>query len=385
MKNYLLLASTVAILLVSCEHEDYADQLPGVPVFSITGLRNGQPFSLAAGKSGLIQTANLERNKYGVLEWSSSFVDAGCVTCEPVFRLTINDADGMTYENSANSNILANGELSFASAPSDSGFTTCSFALVYPGGNANFQQVDYHINNGPPVNDFPVTLDPGINIVEVDFDLDDEGNNQQYSIRQTIFAGSHSKLSEPFRFRYEENEDENLDHLHLFIPQQFQGGLRADGWETSEGNFNPGDVSIPLTDEGFIRLNFYNDEINQHGYYEISWVNEPEIFEYEEEDDNENTIKTAPAIQATWQTGELNHEKVFIEYYYNGKHYTSVNPNQTAIFTIAANHQYSSTDASAPNRQIEANFSITLYEVGNAQNTIELTGCKGTFGFFIPQ
>ena len=62
MKNYLLFL-VGAVLLASCEHEDYADPIPGVPVFGISGLRDGQPFSLAAGDGGLREVCNLHAQR----------------------------------------------------------------------------------------------------------------------------------------------------------------------------------------------------------------------------------------------------------------------------------------------------------------------------------
>lgn len=384
MKN-LFLFLLIVVALASCEHKDYVDPIEGTPAFSVGGLRNGQAFTLAAGENGLIQTTNVERNKYGVLEWTSSFVQAGCDTCEAAFKLTINDVEGMTYENSSNSIILDAGELAFASAPSDSGFTNCSFDLVDPMGDNDLEEIDFHINGGPQINAFPVTLEPGINIVDADFSLEENTNNPQYTITQTILAGSHHKLSAPFRFRFEEGDNGEADHLHLYAPLPQPGGLRADSWETSEGNFTLGNISFTLADEGFIRLNFYNDEINQVGFYEISWTTEPEIFEYDEEEDNYNMIITAPAIQTTWETGEHNHGKIFIDYRYNGKHYTSVNPAQNAVLSILEKQAYSTTDTNGPNVKLQTSFSVTLYEVGNPQNTLELSNCNGTFGFTVPK
>jgi hypothetical protein len=62
-----------------------------------------------------------------------------------------------------------------------------------------------------------------------------------------------------------------------------------------------------------------------------------------------------------------------------------VNPQQNATLSLISNQSYSSSDGSGLNRQVEASFSITLYEVGNPENTLELTNCKGTFGFAVPQ
>lgn len=385
MKNYLLPLAGL-LLLASCEHEDYADPITGVPVFSISGLRNGQPFSLAAGDGGLIQTTNLERNKYGVLEWASSFVQANCSDCTPVFKLTINDREDMSYANSANSTILNPGAISFANAPSDSGFTNCSFALVYPGGDNDLQNIHYHVN-GSVENDFPITLNQGINIIEADFDFDEENQTPEYKITQTVYAGGHHKLSAPFRFRYD-NASNGPDHLHLYFPLPQPGGLRADSWEwgnSSESNTSESsELNISLNDLNFIRLHFHNDEINLYGYYEITWNGDAEVWESEDEESN-GSILIAPSIQTTWATGELNFEKIFIDYYYNDKHYTSVNPQQNATFTVMGNSPHNSEDGSDLNRQIEATFSITLYEVGNPQNILELTNCRGKFGFAVPQ
>jgi|GEM_PF-6872779 len=385
MKNYLLFLVGL-VLLASCEHEDYADPIPGVPVFSISGLRDGQPFSLAAGDGGLIQTTNVERNKYGVLEWTSNFVQANCVECEPVFKMTINDREDMSFANSANSTILNPGLLSFASASSDSGFTTCSFALVYPGGDDDLQNVHYHVN-GSEEDVFPITLNQGINHVEADFDFDEENETPEYKITQTVYAGGHYKLSAPFRFRHGENGNDT-EHLHLYFPLPQPGGLRAESWEwgNSFGSNTSlsSDINVTLADLTFIRLNFHNDENHLDGFYEISWNEDTDVWDTENSDNN-GAIIVAPSIQTTWATGELNYEKIFIDYSYNGKHYTSVNPQQNATLSLISNQSYSSSDGSGLNRQVEASFSITLYEVGNPENTLELTNCKGTFGFAVPQ
>jgi hypothetical protein len=385
MKNYLLFLVAL-VLLASCEHKDYADPIPGVPVFSISGLRDGQPFSLAAGDGGLIQTTNVERNKYGVLEWTSNFVQANCLDCEPVFKMTINDREDMSFANSANSTILNAGSLSFASASSDSGFTTCSFALVYPGGDDDLQNIHYHVN-GSVEDIFPITLNQGINLVEADFDYDEENETPEYKITQTVYAGGHHRLSAPLRFRLEENGNDS-EHLHLYFPQPQPGGLRAESWEwgNSFGSNTSlsSEINLTLDDLTFIRLHFHNEEINLDGFYEISWNEDTDVWETEDSDNN-GAIIVAPAIQTTWETGELNYEKIFIDYSYNGKHYTSVNPQQNATLSLISNQSYSSNDGSGLNRQVEASFSITLYEVGNPENTLELTNCKGNFGFAVPQ
>jgi hypothetical protein len=385
MKNYLLFL-VGAVLLASCEQEDYADPIPGVPVFSISGLRDGQPFSLAAGDGGLAQTTNVERNKYGVLEWTSNFVQANCLDCEPVFKMTINDREDMSFANSTNSTILDPGLLSFASALSDSGYTTCSFALIYPGGDNDLQNVQFHVN-GSEEDVFPITLNQGINLVEADFDYDEENETPEYKITQTVYAGGHYKLSAPFRFRHEENGNDS-EHLHLYFPLPQPGGLRAESWEwgNSFGSNTSlsSDINVTLDDLTFIRLHFHNDENNLDGFYEISWNEDTDVWETENSDNN-GAIIIAPSIQTTWATGELNYEKIFIDYSYNGKHYTSVNPQQNATLSLISNQSYSSNDGSGLNRQVEASFSITLYEVGNPENTLELTNCKGTFGFTVPQ
>lgn len=385
MKNILPLLSLI-LVLTACEHKDYADPIPGNPAFSVSGLRNGQPFSIAAGENGLIQSADVERNKYGVIEWTSKLTAAECETCQPELLLTVNDVEGITFENSVNSEILNPGELAFANAPSDSGFTTCRFDLLFSGADDDLEDIDFHVNGGPQVNVFPVTLDPGINIIDADFSLEDNSANPEYTVTQTIMAGSHHKLSAPLRFRYSESNDD--EHLHLYFPQQQIGGLRAVSWEwgnsTESATSQLSELIIPLDNVTFIRLNFHNDEVNLNGYYEISWNVEPELLE-SEDNDNSGIIRIAPAIQTTWETGELNYGKVFLDYTYNGKHYTSVNPTQTAVMTITANEPYEIDDGSGLNRQIEVNFSVTLYEVGNPQNTLELSNCSGTFGFTLPE
>lgn len=379
MKKILLLLLP-AVVIASCKHSEYEEPTLGAPAFSIRGLRNGIPFSLAAGDNGLTQVSQLERNKFGVMEWSSSFIQAGCSSCEPVFKLIINDAEGINYEDCEESDLFNAASLQFAGVLSNSPFSTCSFDIELPICEENVD-ADYLID-GNEINGSSVTLNAGKYLVKADFEI---GNAQESEvwIHQTIYAGSHHKLSAPFRYEILGINDNSMQ-IRAEFPN-LNPSLRPISWETEDGEFFDEEVNLNLGEEGFIQVNYVNDILGDTGIYKIRWENGTLAF-LAEDDEEGFSNNTAPYIQFDWETSSPNYEKVFIEFTHNGKKYTSVNPfNENAEFILESFNDYIGDGNNSINKKLSANFDLRLFEEGNPADYIELTDCRGQFGFVVPR
>ena len=111
-------------------------------------------------------------------------------------------------------------------------------------------------------------------------------------------------------------------------------------------------------------------------------------FPVNEADDEENHIEPSPFITVDWATPTPNYEKAIIEYRWNGKVFTSTTPlnNSTSSFLALLGHSPFGAGLQGKSALSAAmNFSVTLTEVGNESNILELSNCSGTFGFVLPE
>jgi len=384
MNRLFILFICCSFVIVSCDHKDYLEPSVGTPVFTITGLRNGEPFTLSAGENGLIQTAQLERNKYGEIEWMSAFSDANCPTCDPVFSLVLIDQQGADMENCTDFELFDSSELQFAQEASSSEFDECNLSID---GVDQSAQVTFTAPGAVSLSDqsfsFPTT---GHYEISYDFEIvDTEGSDDnQVFIEQTVYAGDHMRVSAPFLFEFLENDPDEEQQVRLHFPNFPE--LRATHWLIN-GSFTEEEsitLDIEQDTQTTIEIYYVNDVSGLQGSYTLRFDHGFPNMANCEEDEH---IMPAPSINVDWASPVLNYEKAIITYVYAGKTFTSATPlntSETAIFRLMGYTPYAAGLQGNNAIELNASFSVKLVEVGNESNVIELTNCNATFGFATP-
>jgi hypothetical protein len=383
MNRALLTIICLAVLASSCAHKDYIEPALESPVFSISGYRNGEPFTIAAGQNNLIQTASVERNKFGVVEWSSSFVSANCPTCDAELTLTVNDLEGVNLSDCGNLEIFANNELQFAQEASTSNFEECTLSIE---GAEGMDETNFFIPgaNSLGLNTFSMPTE-GTYQVSASFELEIEGSFQENEvhIHQTIYAGEHQRVSAPFLYEVLEIE-ENEQEIRLTFPEIT--GLRATHWEIN-GILDEQESFIREFETGTeyqIEIFYINDATGIGGSYSLRFN---QGFPFNEACDEDHHIMPAPSINIDWATGIPNYERAFITYRWQGKTYISTTPLNTSDNSALSLLGYQNYPVGLQGNdaiQLRTTFSVKLVELGNESNVLELTDCVGSFGFIHP-
>jgi hypothetical protein len=387
MKRALILLFIAASVLSSCKREVYETPIPGTPVFSISGLRNGEPFTLSAGDNGLLQTSTLERNKFGVMEWRSSFVNANCNGCKPEFSIVLNDAQGVGYSDCANLGLFQNSSLYFADADSTSEFTSGTFYLSAE--NEDITAPQYLINGSASVNgeNFEFSAHD-IQTIQVQYSiLDDIGNDiNAISVEQSLYSGANVPLSSPFIYELTSGEDEQEDYLRIKFPPT-DPDLRPTHWVIDGETSNDEIVDVEFSSESAhrIELHYINDSMGIIGYYSLEFSN---AFPVSDFSNNDHHDLFAPHIHMDWATPTPNYEEAVITYTFGGKTYTSITPLNTTSnnrFNFGNYESFSPGISGNSAIKLNASFNVTLIEEEHPENVIQLTNCKASFGFIIPE
>jgi hypothetical protein len=387
MRKLLFLLALLSVMMQSCDQKDYLEPQPGTPAFSLEGLRNGQPFSLAAGVDGLVQTASLERNKYGVMEWQSKFVTASCASCDPVFSFTLNDRQGMTQSDCANLELFNSSMLDFATEQSTSGFMDCELGLS---SHDAINNMVFFANNADQTSANSFTFQSeGVQEVSATYALHTNSPSvyNTVTIRQWVFAGNHYHVSAPFLYEIQNDGGDETEGTNLTLFPTNDPELRFDHWRIN-GVVN-NQQSIPLEIDNSIAYTieaFYtNDAEGLSGFYSLHFDHG---FPVENAPDDDHDVHEAPFIHVDWASASPNFEKVILEYREGGKVYTSATPLNNST---DAQFKLLSYSAFTPGLQgnsaitLQAEFSATLVELGNETNTITFSNCKASLGFVVPQ
>jgi hypothetical protein len=368
---------------VSCDHKDYIEPSVGTPVFTITGLRNGEPFTLSAGENGMIQTAQLERNKYGEIEWMSAFSDANCPTCDPVFSLVLIDQQGADMENCTDFELFDSSELQFAQEASSSEFDECLLSID---GIDQGTQITFSAPGAVSLSEqsfsFPTE---GLYELSAEFELENPGgsDDNEVEIHQTIYAGDHMRVSAPFLFEFLENEPNEEQEVRLHFPTLPE--LRATHWVVNGSLSEEESITLDIDQntQTTIEIHYINDVSGLQGSYTLQFDHGfPNIGNCEEDEH----IMPAPSMNVDWVSPVLNYEKAFITYVYAGKTFTSATPlntSETAQFRLLGYTPYAAGLQGNTAIELNTSFSVKLVEVGNESNVMELTNCSATFGFAI--
>jgi hypothetical protein len=381
MKHSILLLIGIAILASSCEHKDYVTPDVETPVFTISGYRNGEPFTLSAGENGLVQTGTIERNKFGVMEWTSSFTNAACPTCEPEFSLKINDRAGMDINECVDLEIFSNNQLLFAEEASASEFEECTLSID---GIDEIDEFNYIVPGSTSVSSNSFSFDTeGTFQVTADFELELDGSSEEneIQIQQTIYAGAHQQVSAPFLYEVLEYEGDEQE-VRLSFPQI--PGLRATHWEIN-GILDEQESLILEFETGInyqIEIFYINDATGTEGSYLLRFN---QGFPLNEACDEDHHIMPALSINIDWTAGEPNYERVFMTYRWQGKTFVSTTPlNNNNAFSLLSYQNYAAGLQGNNALELNSAFSVKLVELGNESNVLELTECKATFGFVTP-
>lgn len=381
MKRSILLAVCLAFMLSSCEHNDYIEPDIENPVFTISGYRNGQPFTLSAGDNGLIQSGTIERNKFGVMAWTSSFISATCPTCEPEFSITLNDREGMSISECDNLEIFSNDQLAFAQEASASDFQECELSIE---GLDELEDVSFVIPGSTMVDATSFSFDTeGTYEVTADFELEVEGSSESNDIHiyQSIYAGSHQRVAVPFLYEVMENEDDEQE-IRLIFPEIPE--LRASRWEINGVSESAESIIRTFENniENRIAIFYVNDVTGVEGSYTISFNHG---FPIDESCDEDHHIIPAPGVNVDWATGVPNYERAFITYKWQGKTYISTTSlNNGSTLSLLGYQDYTAGLQGSNAVQLNTTFSVKLVELGNESNILELTDCRATFGFVTP-
>jgi len=381
MKSRIFVIALLVTSLFSCQHNDYEEPLDAAPALTISGFRNGEPFTISAGQNGLVQTTSLERNKFGVMEWASNFIQASCTGCDPVFSVSVNDQENETSQSCADYQIFESPQLLFATTPSTSAWTSCSLGL------SEVQDADdivFTATNTTSVNqtEFEFTS-TGIQEITTQFEMEMEGNESENEIHihQTVYAGDHIRLSAPFLYEILENDPGEEQRIKVYFPELLD--LRATHWDIngSESEQETITLDIPQNQLYRIELFFIHDESGNTGSFSLQFNHG---FPVNSQCDEEEHIMPAPHIHVDWNTPTPNYERVFLTYRFDGKTYTSVNPGNeggNSSFEIISISDFVQGIQEKSAKQIVCTFNALLVEEGNPSNILELTNCTATIGF----
>jgi hypothetical protein len=381
MNRSILFILGIALVASSCNHKDYVEPVIESPVFTLRGYRNGEAFTLSAGENGLIQTASLERNKFGVMAWTSVFIDPSCQNCDPEFSITIHDSEGVDESDCQNLEIFSANELLFAQVASSSEFEECDLSL---NGIEEAEQVNFIIPGSNAVSETSFSFDEeGDYELTADFvlELDGTSDENDIHIHQTIYAGAHRRLSAPFL--YEMLHSNNTEQeIRLSAPNI--AGIRFDHWEVN-GVIEMSDELVrefSREAENRIKIVYIHDETGMEGSYSIRFNRGFPINEACNEDHHS---MPAPSVNVDWQAGEPNYERAFITYRWQGKTYVSTTAmNSDAVLELLGYENYMAGIQGNEALQLNTKFSVKLVELGNESNVLELTDCNATFGFVKP-
>jgi hypothetical protein len=344
-------------------------------------LRNGEAFSIAAGENGLIQKSELTKNNFGIVEWISSFENAGCSGCEPAFKLTVRDRQGSSLNDCLNMEIFEREGFNFATSPSSSEFDECHLDVLYSGAA---EEISYSVQ-GATQNDFnhyTFTQD-GLHSITASYELEDETTEieNDIEINQTVYSGNYYSLSSPFLYEVLSDSKGESQQLRLRYPNH--SDKQATRWEINGTVVTDSeiDVTVPYNQPYEIEIYYTHAETGLEGSYSIRFNNGfPAGVPCEESE----TSFIAPHIQLIWFITSPNFEKVTVTHEYNGLTFTSetpLNSDQSSYFTITATEDYTSTIEGKQAFKLGARFSMKLVEVGNKNNVLELTDCVANFGF----
>lgn len=383
MNKLFLILICCAVILQSCERNDYLEPVQGTPAFSIEGLRNGEAFTVTAGEDGLIQTATIERNKYGVMEWRSNFVSASCPTCDPILSVILHDDEGSTLAECSNLELFNQSQLLFATEPTTSAYTTCELSLDEQEATASFEAEE-----ATELSNNQFTFDEqGVHEISASFVINNEPgeDNNEIEIHQTIYAGAHHHMSAPFLYEVLENDEGETQTIRLFFPDN-DPQIRATHWVINGITYQDESRTIDIPHNQFfeIEIHYMNDAIAQSGSYSLSFDHG---FPIDPSMDEEEHIAVAPSIHIDWETPTPNYEKAIIEYRWNGKLYTSTTSlnGLPAAFIQLLQYQPFGEGLQGSNAiSTDVEFSVKLTEVGNEANVLELQNCAGTIGFVVP-
>jgi hypothetical protein len=379
MMRITLLAIAIIAFLGSCKHSDYVEQTIESPVFSISGFRNGEAFSIAAGENGLVQKSVLTKNNFGIVQWTSSFENVGCSGCEPVFKLTANDRQGATLTDCLSMDLFDRDNLNFATSSSSSQFDEChlDFAAASP-----IEEISFSVQGAVQSDEnhftFPQT---GIHTISAYFEMEDEDFENEVEVNQTIYAGNYYSLSSPFEYELLSDSKGDSQQLRLLFPNH--SDKQATHWEINGTTFSDSSltINIPYNQSYEIEIFYTHNETGLEGSYSIQFDNG---FPSGLPCDENSMHLIAPHIQLIWFISSPNFEKISMTYKYNGKTFTSetpLNAGANSYFTITAHEDYENTIDGKQAIKLGSRFSVKMVEVGNKNNVLELTDCAATFGF----
>jgi hypothetical protein len=383
MMRNLSIAIAIMAVFVGCKHNDYVEQNIESPVFSISGFRNGEAFSIAAGENGLIQKSKLTKNDFGIVAWISSFENIGCTGCVPAFKVTVNDRQGATLNDCLSMELFDRESFNFATSPSSSEFDECNLNIMT---SASVEEIHYSVQ-GATQNDFNhyIFNQNGIHNVSASFETEDElmGTENDVEIHQTIYSGNYYSLSSPFIYEVLSDSKGDSQQLRLRFPNH--SDKQATRWEINGTVFTESEieVTVPYEQPYEIEIYYTHNETGLEGSYSLEFDNGfPAGMPCAESE----PILTAPHIQVIWFITSPNFEKITLTHVYNGRAFTSetpLNADQSSYFTITANEDYASTIDGKQALKLGARFSMKLVEIGNKNNVLELTDCVANFGFVV--
>ena len=365
--------TTLAVIILftcleSCKRESYPQPIMGTPEFTMTGQKDGQPFSLIGGASGVFVNATVAQNVFGVYEFDCDFVRSGCSACAPILTVEINDDHVLAPEAPVSPDVFQPGIFQFATDPGESSFLTVEFdAPPVPGGNYHWQFGDgdessdhntEHTYDSAGTYSVTLHVEPG------------GGPGSAVTITQTIIVGSEEIASLAFDIHpLPENEWE------FSYPGMLPPYLQITTW-TVNGELHTGDhYHYEPEDPGPIEacLTFYNTFTETYGQYCVTFDSGPgpgpclDNFAYQ------------------WHGESVNLQNVELSFTSaEGGFYTSVIPMNGSPdhrFNITSVSEYPHLVNGRPARKISALFDVWLENIDNPSDKIHFQNMEADLVF----
>jgi hypothetical protein len=244
----------------ACKKKSYEESQSDTPVYSVRGLINGIPVEMIAGQNNQVFSAVNQTDHFGYLEYTASFVNSICDSCDPSISITLNEdfrvGDSIDYTGP----VLEAGTLPFQlNTPEAMGLAYRFFAE-----NAEGFRCEWSIENMSPENVNTVNhnfASPGINTVSLYLHRNDE---IEYMISTSIQAGSDYSIAVPFEIEWHDEEEWKVSY-----PDQIPEGLVIQDW-VLDGNSSYGTEMTFTPEQGrSIQLNYYNTITKSSGFYKV--------------------------------------------------------------------------------------------------------------------
>ncbi len=364
MRKIAILSFLVVTVFFSCRKEQYPLSAEGIPVFIMSGILDGQPFSLNAGQNGIYLNSDAVQNNFGVYELRCNFNQTGCQGCPPAMSILVYDNEVLEFLTPCTPDVLTEGNLPFAQFDNTSNYLEVNFNTPnQPGNNFNWNFGDG--NQAVGHNPHHVFSAPGTYTVSLEI-LNDPGSNDDVNITQSVLIGVSTFLSKPFEIHNLPGENWEFEY-----PNNLPPGLQITSWTINGNEYFGNDLNFNSDDHLIVCLNYYNSIVEESGFYCVEF--------------NGNTFSQVNGFFSyQFEAQDLNIGKVEMRYIKNGQTYsslTALNQSPDATMQIISMSEYPEGIDGRSAKKVDVEFGLWMVNISNPSDVIRFENVSATLGF----